>query len=288
MVPEDHNQNETNMQSPDEQRDASKGSAGSTATTYASTSVMSDFWRAMALLSRVPVFDIDDFRPVIIARSVWCWPLVGLFLAGLALVPAMLVNYLTENTMIFAIVAVASMVLLTGAMHEDGMADCADGFGGGVERSRKLDIMRDSQIGTYGVVALILCLSLRLTLLYTAANIGLAATFLLCTAVMSRAAMPIVMRVLPPARDNGLGKGAGQPGRLPMVIGFIIAIAIVGVLAGITATLAVLLGTIIAIFIVALVARWQIGGQTGDVLGATQLSAELFAGIGFIAVMGGI
>jgi len=285
MVPEDHNQNETIMQSVDEPHDASKGSA---AMTNRKTSVMSDFWRAMVLLSRVPVFQVDDFRPVVIARSVWCWPLVGLVLAGLALLPAMLVYNLTENTMIFAILVVAFMVLLTGAMHEDGMADCADGFGGGVERSRKLEIMRDSQIGTYGVVALILCLSLRLTLLYTAANIGQAAILLLCTAVMSRAAMSVVMRVLPPARDNGLGKGAGRPGLLPMAIGFVIAIGIVWALAGFVATLAVLIGAVIAICLVALIAKWQIGGQTGDVLGATQLSAELFAGIGFIGVMGGI
>ncbi|MBX2832473.1 MAG: adenosylcobinamide-GDP ribazoletransferase [Rhodospirillales bacterium] len=285
MVPEDHNQNETNMQSADELQDASKGSA---AMTNSNMSVMLDFWRAMVLLSRVPVFQVDDFRPAVIARSVWSWPLVGLVLAGLALLPAMLVHSLTENTMIFAIIVVAFMVLLTGAMHEDGMADCADGFGGGVERSRKLEIMRDSQIGTYGVVALILCLSLRLTLLYTAANIGQAAILLLCTAVMSRAAMPVVMRVLPPARDNGLGKGAGRPGLLLMAIGFVIAIAVVWALAGIVATLAVLLGAVIAICLVVLIAKRQIGGQTGDVLGATQLSAELFAGIGFIAVMGGI
>ena len=107
----------------------------------------------------------------------------------------------------------------------------------------------------------------------------------LIMAVISRAAMPVVMRILPPARDNGLGKGAGRPGWLPVLIGFAIASAIVLVLGGIGAMFAVIVGVMIAILIVAMVARSQIGGQTGDVLGATQICAELFAGIGFIAVM---
>lgn len=286
MVPEDHNQNETNMQSSDEHRkNASANANDGGRYTYADASLISDFWRAMTLLSRVPVVDIDDFRPVMIARSVWTWPLVGLLLAGLALLPAMLVHYLTDNALIFAIFAVAGMVLLTGSMHEDGMADCADGFGGGVGRARKLEIMRDSHIGTYGVVALILCVGLRLIVLNSAASIGQAAIAFLMMAITSRAAMPVVMRILPSARDNGLGKGAGRPGWIPILVGIVIAAGLCVVLSGVFVTLAVLLGALMAIALVSLVARWQIGGQTGDVLGATQLCAELFIGIAFIAVM---
>ena len=281
-MPEDHNQNETNMQSTD-QPDAKSKEFGRE--TIADTSVLTDFWRAMALLSRVPVYHIDDFRPVMIARSVWCWPLVGLVLAGFALLPAMLAHYLTGNAVIFAIFAVASMVLLTGAMHEDGLADCADGFGGGVDQARKLEIMRDSTVGAYGVVALILGLALRLTLIMAAADMGQGAVIFLVVAVISRAAIPVMMRILPPARDTGLGKGAGRPDGLPILIGFAIAAAIVLVLSGIVATLAVSCGVALAICLVRLVAKWQIGGQTGDVLGATQICAELFAGIGFIAAM---
>ncbi|MCC4240067.1 adenosylcobinamide-GDP ribazoletransferase [Thalassospira povalilytica] len=253
--------------------------------TSVDASVLSDFWRAMALLSRVPLPPVGDFRAALIARSVWCWPFVGLVLAGLALLPAMLVDFLTGNPLVYAIFAIAAMVLLSGAMHEDGVADCADGFGGGMDRDRKLEIMRDSTVGTYAVVMLILTLGLRLVLITAAADIGQAGILFLIMAVISRAAMPIVMRILPPARDNGLGKGAGRPGWLPVLIGFAIASAIVLVLGGIGAMFAVIVGVMIAILIVAMVARSQIGGQTGDVLGATQICAELFAGIGFIAVM---
>lgn len=282
MVSEDHNQNETNMQS----TDTSTGDRDDNADkTSFDASVLSDFWRAMALLSRVPLPPVGDFRAVLIARSVWCWPLVGLVLAGLALLPAMLVDFLTGNPLVYAIFAIAAMVLLSGAMHEDGIADCADGFGGGMDRDRKLEIMRDSTVGTYAVVMLILTLGLRLVLITAAADIGQAGILFLIMAVISRAAMPVVMRILPPARDNGLGKGAGRPGWLPVLIGFAIASAIVLVLGGIGAMFAVIVGVMIAILIVAMVARSQIGGQTGDVLGATQICAELFAGIGFIAVM---
>ncbi|WP_288350249.1 adenosylcobinamide-GDP ribazoletransferase [uncultured Thalassospira sp.] len=253
--------------------------------TSVDASVLSDFWRAMALLSRVPLPPVGDFRAALIARSVWCWPLVGLVLAGLALLPAMLVDFLTGNPLVYAIFAIAAMVLLSGAMHEDGIADCADGFGGGMDRDRKLEIMRDSTVGTYAVVMLILTMGLRLVLITAAADIGQAGILFLIMAVISRAAMPVVMRILPPARDNGLGKGAGRPGWLPVLIGFAIASAIVLVLGGIGAMFAVIVGVMIAILIVAMVARSQIGGQTGDVLGATQICAELFAGIGFIAVM---
>ena len=282
MVSEDHNQNETNMQSTDTPTGDRRDDADKTSV---DASVLSDFWRAMALLSRVPLPPVGDFRAALIARSVWCWPLVGLVLAGLALLPAMLVDFLTGNPLVYAIFAIAAMVLLSGAMHEDGIADCADGFGGGMDRDRKLEIMRDSTVGTYAVVMLILTMGLRLVLITAAADIGQAGILFLIMAVISRAAMPVVMRILPPARDKGLGKGAGRPGWLPVLVGFAIASAIVLVLGGIGAMFAVIVGVMIAILIVAMVARSQIGGQTGDVLGATQICAELFAGIGFIAVM---
>ncbi|WP_287443478.1 adenosylcobinamide-GDP ribazoletransferase [Thalassospira sp.] len=246
---------------------------------------ISDFWRALALLSRVPVKGIDDFRAEVIARSVWSWPLVGLLLAGFAMLPAMLVYSLTANILIFAIIASAGMVLLTGSMHEDGIADCADGFGGGFERARKLEIMRDSQIGTYGVVALILCFGLRLILLSAAGDAGQAAILFLVMAITSRAAMPVVMHILPPARDDGLGKGAGTPSVMMVGLGVGLALILSLVLSGLFATLAIFMGGLLAVGIVAAVAKWQIGGQTGDVLGATQIVTELFVGIAFIAVL---
>lgn len=288
-MPEDHNQNETNMQSADSKAHTRATSSNDRAAldenTDTTASLISDFWRALALLSRVPVMGIDDFRATLIVRSVWSWPLVGLLLAGFAVLPAMLVYELTGNILIFAIVALAAMVLLTGCMHEDGMADCADGFGGGFERARKLEIMRDSHIGTYGVTALILCFGLRLVLLSAAGSAGQAVTLFLILAVTSRAAMPVVMHILPPARDNGLGKGAGHPKLIAVGIGVAIAAVVSVILSGVIATAVIAAGAMLAIALVVAVAKWQIGGQTGDVLGASQLTTELFVGVAFIAVV---
>ena len=282
MVSQDHNQSETNMQSADS---SPKSIPDSGADAHDEVSPISDFWRALALLSRVPVRGIEDFRAEVIARSVWSWPLVGLVLAGFAMLPAMLVYYLTANVLIFAIVALACMVLLTGSMHEDGLADCADGFGGGFERARKLEIMRDSHIGTYGVVALLLCFVLRLTLLSAAADAGQAAILFLVMAITSRAAVPAVMHILPPARADGLGKGAGTPSVTMVGLGVGLAAILCLVLSGVYVTIAVLVGGLLAVGLVASLAKWQIGGQTGDVLGATQIVTELFVGIAFIAIL---
>lgn len=282
MVSQDHNQNETNLQSADS---SANSTADSEANITNEVSLISDFWRALALLSRVPVRGIEDFQAEAVARSVWSWPLVGVLLAGFALLPAMLVYYLTANILIFVIVALGGMVLLTGSMHEDGLADCADGFGGGFERARKLEIMRDSHIGTYGVVALILCFGLRLVLLSVSGDAGQAAILFLVMAVTSRAAMPVVMHILPPARADGLGKGAGKPNMMMVGLGVCLAAVLALGLSDILATIAVLVGGFLAVGLVAAVAKWQIGGQTGDVLGATQIMAELFVGIAFIAVI---
>ena len=282
MAPKDHNQSETKMQNADSKaKPASRTASGEPD----GTSPITDFWRALALLSRVPVTGITDFRSEAVARSVWTWPLVGLLLAGFAVLPAMLVFHLTENLAIFVLIALAGMVLLTGSMHEDGMADCADGFGGGFERTRKLEIMRDSHIGTYGVVALILCFGLRLIVLYGAAETGQAVALFLIAAIMSRAAIPVVMYILPPAREDGLGKGVGKPSITMVAIGILIAMALSFVLSGLLVTIAVLLGAFLAVLFVVAVAKWQIGGQTGDVLGASQIMTELLVGIAFIAAI---
>ncbi|MFH1805847.1 MAG: adenosylcobinamide-GDP ribazoletransferase [Pseudomonadota bacterium] len=238
--------------------------------------LVADFWRALTLLSRVPVAGRGDFRPQMIARSVWCWPLVGLFLAGIAIVPATLAALAGLPSMIVAIIASLVLVLVSGAMHEDGMADCADGFGGGADRDGKLAIMRDSRIGSYGVVALIFVFALRLVLLGAAADAGAAAVILVVAAMGSRAAMPVVMMWLDPARPDGLGRSAGRPGIKSVAAGLGITALLTLILAGVWGMLAVLVALIVAAAVMGGVARQQIGGHTGDVLGATQIVAEIF------------
>ncbi len=174
-----------------------------------------------------------------------------------------------------AFLTVLAGLLITGAFHEDGLADTADGFMGGRDREAKLAIMGDSRHGTFGVLALVLSIGLRAAALGTIGEPIHAGLALLAAHAFSRAALPATMRALAPARTDGLGAMAGQPSvtvvSIAAVIGIVIAIAALGPAAGVTAL--ILAGGAVAL--AALLARRQIGGYTGDVLGAFQQTGEI-------------
>jgi adenosylcobinamide-GDP ribazoletransferase len=166
-------------------------------------------------------------------------------------------------------------LLATGCLHEDGVADAADGFGGGETRERKLDIMRDSRIGTYGVCALIVALILRVGVLASFFSSGSAAWALIASHAGARAAMMAFMFLVPPARRDGLSSDAGQPpiesAGVAAALGFVISAICLGLAHAVIA--AILLAIVIAVM--AWLSRRQIGGQTGDVLGAVEQIAEI-------------
>src|SRR5208337_5164420 len=111
-----------------------------------------------------------------------------------------------------AALAVAALIAATGALHEDGLADVADGFGGGADRARKLEIMRDSRIGAYGAIALTLALIFRIGALTSAVSLGYwnAAGALVVVAAVSRAGALVPLARLHPARTDGAGAAAGR------------------------------------------------------------------------------
>ena len=159
--------------------------------------------------------------------------------------------------------ALTTLVLTTGTLHEDGLADTADGFWGGHDRARRLEIMRDSRIGSYGVIALMLSLAARwaaLTALFAAGSI---LAPLLIAAAGSRAAMAVAMHRLRHARKDGLAQSTGRPDRgtawLAVGIAALVALALSGAQVFALAGVAVLtLATAVQI------CRRKIGGQTGD------------------------
>jgi adenosylcobinamide-GDP ribazoletransferase len=168
-----------------------------------------------------------------------------------------------------AILAVTTAILITGALHEDGLADVADGFGGGTSIPKKLEIMRDSRIGSYGVVALILTIGLIASAIATQKPTLSTLLIFATIGALSRAAIILPMVILPPARAEGLGHGAKATldWRIWATLGLAACIALFSMPALlIPATLAAALTT--------WVAHRQIGGQTGDVLGATQKLSE--------------
>ncbi len=200
-------------------------------------------------------------------------PAIGLLAAGALALPPMAT----------AALAVATAVLVTGALHEDALADCADGFGGGGTRGRKLEIMRDSRIGAYGACALGLSLITRIAAIAAVAtrDAALAAAMIVAVAALSRTASLVPLYLLPPARHGGSGAAAARVGTTAFALAVAIAAAI-GLLplaAGATLARSVAAAALTAVAALAMtsLAFRQVGGQTGDVAGATQQLAEIAA-----------
>jgi adenosylcobinamide-GDP ribazoletransferase len=185
--------------------------------------------------------------------------------------------------------ALAAMVWATGALHEDGLSDVADGFGAHVSRERALEIMRDSRIGAFGAVALVLSLGLRwsaLAALAAAAEPVALAAALAGAAAAGRAGMLVAARMLAPARPGGLGAALGPgPGAGALAGGLATAAAIA--LAAGPAGLGALAAAALAAGGVIRIARRRIGGHTGDVLGAVSVAAETAALLAFAGALAG-
>lgn len=229
---------------------------------------------AVSFLTRLPLPSPRNVGKGALAKSMHMFPIAGVVVGGTGAVAYGLAHLLLPPTLA-ALLAVAVMASATGAMHEDGLADIADGFGGGTDRERKLAIMKDSRLGSYGAIALVLGLALKVFALAALASPGWVAGALIAAHALGRAAIPLVMRLLAPARENGLGATVGTPPASTAGIGATLALIVAAAVlppgaafAGCLAATAVTLG-------VAWLAWRQIGGQTGDVLGATEQAAEI-------------
>ena len=173
-----------------------------------------------------------------------------------------------------ALLAVAAMVMVTGGLHEDGLSDTADGLGGGSNKDRRLEIMKDSRVGAFGVIALVLIIGLKWASL-AALSIGPAALALFAGAVISRGTLPLFMRYLPLAKDDGLSADAGRPGFSQVALSLAITLVVAFIGLGFWLTIGV---AIVVALVTGAMSFWvkvKIGGQTGDVLGALQQLGEI-------------
>ncbi len=232
-----------------------------------------DILLALVLLTRLPLPPLPSEAFQRQAKAVWAFPLVGLAVSLPAALAVTFAMHIGLPAAVAAGLALAVQVMLTGAMHEDGLADTADGLWGGFTRDRRLEIMKDSRIGAYGVIALILGFGLRWSAL--AALIAAAGAWPLpALAMLSRAGMPALMSALPNARAAGLSQTVGRPRALPCVLAALLAIVLSLPLIGAAALAAALAMGVAALGLGAL-AKAKIGGQTGDILGASQQIAEI-------------
>jgi adenosylcobinamide-GDP ribazoletransferase len=233
----------------------------------------SEFLSAMQFLTRIPlpslVYEEDS-----LARAVKFFPAVGALIGyAAALLHRALAPHLSRP--LTAIAVLTFLVLLTGALHEDGLADSADGFGGGHTRDKVLLIMRDSRIGTYGAVALVLSLVGRMFLL-AAIPLDHVLLYLIAAHVLSRwTALPLSY-FLPAARQQD-GQGA-RVARLTssasLIVGTIFSFCLVGYMLRFQA-----IAPVTAAIVFTALSAWfyqhRIGGITGDCFGATNQLTEL-------------
>ena len=228
---------------------------------------------AFSFLTRLPV-SIATFT-VTLAQASWAFPLVGIVVGLIGGIAYLIAASLNLPPLAAALIAVAATILVTGGLHEDGLADTADGFGGGRDRAHKLEIMRDSRIGTYGVLALIVGVGLRVTALAQIGGGWHALGALIAAQALARGIVPAAMHYLPPARDDGLGANAGRPEQniflIAAAIGLVIALFGIGLRPALIAAVAA--ASVAAV--IGWLAQRQIGGQTGDVLGAIEQGGEI-------------
>ncbi|MCK1739690.1 adenosylcobinamide-GDP ribazoletransferase [Bradyrhizobium sp. 139] len=237
--------------------------------------VIADLGIAAAFVTILPVASSKPAADGAIARATWALPVAGLVvgLAG-ALVYATASRFgLTPN--LAALLALATTALITGALHEDGLADTADGLGGGRTRERKLEIMRDSRIGTYGVCALMLSFGLRWSALAAIANPWAVALALCAAHAAARAGVPAFMSLVAPARPDGLSASAGSPPGRSVAIAFALGTLALALALGPGKALVSLILLSLAGLMLGRLAIRQIGGQTGDVLGAFEQTGEI-------------
>lgn len=234
---------------------------------------LADLPLAFSLLTRLPITPANHDR---IAQSAWAYPVVGFTIGLVSACVALLSMWMGLPAPLAALICLTLQIVTTGALHEDGLADTVDGLWGGWDKARRLEIMKDSRIGAYGVLALILSLAARWAAfwLLLSENCWIALLFITCSACLSRAAMVTVMTALPNARAAGLSHRVGQPSLPTAGTACGIAVLLTILLSG-ASVLGAVFWAIIATVSVSLIARAKIGGQTGDVLGATQQMAEI-------------
>ena len=219
-----------------------------------------------------------------LAGAVVAFPLVGILVGALGGCAFWLAALAGLPPLASALVALAATAILTGALHEDGLADAADGLAGRTAEDA-IRIMRDSRTGGYGVLAMIFSVALRAAALAAIADPLAVVLAMVAAGAMSRAAMPAVMLALPRASATGLGAAAGKPAAADMSIGIAVSVLLALLLLGPAGALAMLAAAAVATLAVATLARRRLGGYTGDVLGAVQQAAEIAALLALAALL---
>src|SRR6478752_5870620 len=232
-----------------------------------------DFKTAVAFLTRLPMPHPDGAMPPNFVRAQRMFPVVGALIGAVVGLLCLGLRSVGVPDLAAAALALGGSAILTGALHEDGLADVADGFGGGRNLESKLEIMRDSRLGTYGAMILLVSFAAKLSALATIPN-GDVVPGLIAAHALGRGILPAMSLSLPYARKDGLARNAGQPDATiaATAAGLALPIALLS-LSWSNGLFAAALAGVSGLGVAWLALR-QIGGQTGDVLGGAEQIAE--------------
>ncbi len=255
--------------------------------------IIDDARICMIFFTRIPITWPEDLPRTRITRAFQAAPIVGLAVGLIgALVYAAAFWAFSGSVHIAATLGVGAQVLATGAFHEDGFADFFDGVGGGQSSAARLEIMRDSRIGTYGSAALLFAIVLKIFLVAEIAQVWQTGLCLIIAGTLARVALVHFMTLVKPAADDGISAEAGQPttfeattatimGGVIASVGLVLAFQLGFILPAIGA----IVGSAIGVGLVAALSIKHLGGQTGDALGASAVAAELGALAGLVALL---
>ena len=250
------------------------------------------FLIALQFLTRVPVPRAVGWQPEWLHQSARHFPAVGLVVGSVASAVLWAAAHGWPAT-VAVLLSMAATLWLTGAFHEDGLADTLDGLGGAVDRERALEIMKDSRLGSYGAVALVLVLALKAAALHGLATRDLLATLAALPLAhgLSRAATVLLLRVLPYGGDAEHAKAKPMAQQVDG-LGLAVALMWAALLAAVATLFLPALAVAVALLAVAVVTLWmaqwlqrRLGGYTGDTLGAAQQFSELAVYLALLAVL---
>lgn len=235
-----------------------------------------DILLSLSFLTRIPISKDLLFERNLMDAA-WSFPLIGALVGFLGGMVALLLSYFNISPIIISFTTIGAIILLTGGLHEDGLADTADGFGSNKHPEDKIKIMRDSQIGVYGTLALIIAISVKAVALSELIHNDQFFTCIIALIVsgaLSRSTIVGIAFFLEKASETGLAHFAGKPRANVVGICFLISILLCIFLLPLTKVLAMILLSIVTTVVIGFLSKKQINGYTGDILGTTQILSE--------------
>jgi adenosylcobinamide-GDP ribazoletransferase len=236
-------------------------------------SAIRDAGFCLSFFTRLPLPHLD-LEGRNLAQAIWAAPIAGWAVALVGGVVFGVAHWLGLAAGPAAAVTLAATALATGLLHEDGLSDTADGFGGGGTRELALEIMRDSRIGAFGACAIGLSLLLRWSALAELAGAGAVLIGLIAAHGVSRGILPAFMHLTPPARADGLSAGAGKV-KAPVALAALVFGAIPLLAFGFGGLSVAAIALVLAFLVFREMCIRIVGGQTGDTVGAMQQIAEI-------------